>query len=250
MVKTSTKTIEIAEYEIEFSTLNIPPSKIERAMGYKDVAAPAPISAIIRETLRQAAKHTEIRAGFKILNHSSLELQDSGFAVHSVFFNTGKIIAKPLRNISTLAIFVASAGKSLDEWSRKFFAKDDPLRGYIVDTLGSEIAEHAADWIEDKIVGISKRENLGCTNRYSPGYCGWSVQEQHKLFSFLPKAFCGISLTDTALMIPLKSVSGVIGIGAGIKKRAYPCRICDEEDCFRRRENLKNEIKDNERRRA
>ncbi|MCK7538940.1 MAG: hypothetical protein MZV63_52410 [Marinilabiliales bacterium] len=46
------------------------------------------------------------------------------------------------------------------------------------------------------------------TNRFSPGYCGWDVAEQHKLFSFFKDNFCGITLTESALMNPVKSVSG------------------------------------------
>jgi len=55
------------------------------------------------------------------------------------------------------------------------------------------------------------------TNRYSPGYCGWDVTEQHKLFQLMPENYCGIKLTPSALMDPVKSISGIIGIGKMLK---------------------------------
>ena len=73
------------------------------------------------------------------------------------------------------------------------------------------------------------------TNRYSPGYCGWQVAEQHKLFQLIPDNYCGIRLTESALMDPVKSVSGIIGIGENVKINPYTCRMCDMPDCVYRK---------------
>jgi hypothetical protein len=45
------------------------------------------------------------------------------------------------------------------------------------------------------------------------------VAEQHKLFSLLPPGICGITLSDSALMHPIKSVSGITGIGKHCKQK-------------------------------
>jgi len=108
------------------------------------------------------------------------------------------------------------------------------LRAYIVDAIASETVEQVAGWLENKIADHAQERAWKITNRYSPGYCGWSVEEQHKFFSLLPDGFCGISLTPSALMIPIKSVSGVIGLGPEVNRGAYQCSICDLKDCFRR----------------
>ena len=73
------------------------------------------------------------------------------------------------------------------------------------------------------------------TNRYSPGYCGWDVAEQHKLFQLIPDNFCGVRLNESSLMNPEKSVSGIIGIGENVKYNPYTCRICDMKDCIYRK---------------
>ncbi len=81
-------------------------------------------------------------------------------------------------------------------------------------------------------------KGLHVTNRYSPGYCGWSVAEQGMLFSFLPKNFCDIRLTESSLMIPLKSVSGIIGIGKELRRKGYKCDFCDIANCLRSNKNI------------
>ena len=79
------------------------------------------------------------------------------------------------------------------------------------------------------------KEGKKITNRFSPGYCGWNVSEQHKLFSLLPGNFCGIRLTESALMDPVKSVSGIIGIGPDVRRMPYTCSLCDMKNCIYRR---------------
>ncbi len=227
-------------FSLDYSFLNITPSLLTRAMGYQNSEVPEPFPEIIDHILKQASQHTDIQTGFKILPPNLVTVEEDRFHIRNVTFHAGKIISKPLKKSTTLAIFVTTVGRLFDEWRQTFFERNDLISGYVVDTLGSEIAECAADWIEPKIIHVATNNQWGCSNRYSPGYCGWSVEEQHKLFSFLPPNFCGVSLTDTALMIPIKSVSGVIGLGPNMKRSKYPCKICDKEDCFRRRENLED----------
>jgi len=164
-----------------------------------------------------------------------LALEPTGFRLEGRWFGAERLIAKGLEGSTGLAIFTATAGQPIDDWIRGHFDRDDVVSGYLIDALGSEIAEAAADWIERRIIDAAGARGLQCTNRFSPGYCGWPVDEQQALFSFLPADFCGIALTSTSLMIPMKSVSGVVGIGPDVERKEYACRVCDDEECFRRR---------------
>ena len=58
-----------------------------------------------------------------------------------------------------------------------------------------------------------------------------------KLFPLFPSAEpCGIRLTDSSLMLPIKSVSGVIGLGDGVRKLEYTCGLCTYDKCYRRKQ--------------
>jgi len=73
---------------------------------------------------------------------------------------------------------------------------------------------------------------LHVSESFSPGYCSWDVAEQHKLFSFFPTNFCGITLSDSSLMKPVKSVSGIIGIGSDLNRKVHHCLICNDKTCM------------------
>ncbi len=76
---------------------------------------------------------------------------------------------------------------------------------------------------------------LKITNRYSPGYCNWPLKDQRPLFAFVGENPTGIALSESCLMHPIKSVSGVIGIGTKARRRAYGCVICQNKTCIYRR---------------
>jgi hypothetical protein len=119
----------------------------------------------------------------------------------------------------------------MEKWSKELLTTGEPAMGYIVDTVASVTVENVTNVLHDFIGSEMNKHGLKITNRYSPGYCNWSVSEQHLLFSLLPPNFCGIMLNDSALMTPIKSVSGIIGIGSRVKRKEYICDKCGVKDC-------------------
>ncbi|MCX6150949.1 MAG: hypothetical protein NTX22_10520 [Ignavibacteriales bacterium] len=227
---------DIFEFSFSISDIVISPSIIVRALGYKNNSVPQPVIRSIEEILTVLPGYLKIRAGFRIINSFEISEKKDSFTIDNISFNSGSIIAKQLKKSTSVAIFTATAGHLLEQWSKELLKGEDILKGYIIDAIGSEVVEGAVDLLEIKLQNVIDDKGLKSTNRYSPGYCGWKVQEQHKLFSLLPKNFCGITLTSSALMIPIKSVSGVIGLGNQVKKLDYQCSICEMESCFRRKE--------------
>jgi hypothetical protein len=220
------------EFELPADELRIERESIESWLGEKITASPE-IKLQVDEILKDLSKYTKIRCGFKVLDPSQFRVI-KGFMFYSdLTFNLEKIISTRLLKSETIAIFTATAGNGLESEARKLMSKGDLLEGYIFDSIGSETAEGAAAWIEKMIDKTAEEHGLKTTSRYSPGYCGWSVKEQHMLFSLLPESFCGILLTESALMYPIKSVSGIIGLGKEVTKEDYQCSVCDYTDCFR-----------------
>ncbi|MBU2505141.1 MAG: hypothetical protein KJ799_00185 [Bacteroidetes bacterium] len=221
--------ISIPFYEITPST-----SQVLQAMGYPPESDNLQLKDSIEERINEAKLHVSATAGFKIIAPLDFIISKNQFSIAGVEFDSKKIITSQIRKADTIAIFTASLGSAFDQWSKKV-QSENILDGYIIDTIGSETVELAADVIEEKINQVVTGEDYFCSSRFSPGYCEWSVAEQHKLFSFLPKNFCGISLTESALMNPIKSVSGIIGIGLNVKKLDYHCRICTQENCYKKK---------------
>ena len=223
----------IYQQKIEFAELKIKRNVIYRALGYGQIDPPVYIIELVENMLKEISGLVEIQGGFKII-HGCVCMGKQKMKIGEVEFNTEKIITTQLKNSEGLIIFVCTLGSGFDAWCKQFMLDDEMLKVFIADVIGSEIIESAADWLETIINKTEMLINTGFSNRYSPGYCDWNVSEQHKLFSLLPEKFCGIRLTDSSLMVPIKSVSGVIGFGASVKKTEYTCKICTMENCYMR----------------
>jgi hypothetical protein len=129
------------------------------------------------------------------------------------------------------ALYVATLGTPLAERIQELFATNDLGRGWMLDAVASSGADRLSDLLASRF-----EEELGSDGRpgarvlpYSPGYCGWTVRGQKKLFARLGPGKIGVTLNDSCLMTPIKSVSGVLVAGPGEIHRIRPdFEFCDE----------------------
>ena len=135
-----------------------------------------------------------------------------------------------------LALFAVTCGQVVcDRISNLFLANDYPL-GAALDAGASLAADRAAQVAQDQF--SATLDDKSRVLRYSPGYCGWHVSGQKALFNFLDSGAAGITLTDSCLMRPLKSVSGVIVAGRpdihGFTNDYPFCTACTGKECRER----------------
>lgn len=227
---------EVASFAPPLSELTLDRETIEHDLGYRDGNAPEPVSAAIDELLPQVASHADLHCGFRILPSDSVVIGPESVSCGPVRLGMGSVITKQLKHCTSLAVYVSTAGYGMERWSSRLMAAGDMMNGFVVDAIASELVERASVWLEKRIAESVKPQGWSLTNRYSPGYCDWPVSDQHNLFSLLPSKFCGITLTPSALMVPVKSLSGVIGVGKGVRRGAFQCSICEMKECYRRRE--------------
>jgi hypothetical protein len=218
-------------FSFSFNELAVTRSRLASLMGYDPDAIPEPFPRIIDETLSLAAGFCNIQGGFIIKDNLSFNKDSHLLSVDNVAFHLQNIVYNQVKKSEKIALFVCTAGPGISDWSKKLMAEGDLPAGYIVDIVGSEVVETAMDRAQIMLSEQMTASGLKITNRYSPGYCSWDVSEQHKLFSLLPDNFCKIQLSDSALMSPIKSVSGIIGIGENVRYNSYTCKICNSQNC-------------------
>jgi hypothetical protein len=219
------------EFRFDYEQLNL---------GFKDFDDRDLASAdeYLQENLSEIIKtgNEWIKPKLKIWTTESFEVNDTDLVIEHIQFNCGKKIAKNIRPAKIIALFVATVGNGVSEQYQKYIEESDFLKAYYADALGSISVEKAMDMAQKLFGGEFEEQGLKISNRFSPGYCDWQVNEQHKLFSLLPDKPCGISLSDSALMTPVKSVSGIIAIGEKIRYFKNSCSLCDMKNCaFRKK---------------
>ena len=128
-----------------------------------------------------------------------------------IFSGVGKNDADaPLKNIFPLAeglsLFAATLGQPVWQEISMLFKMNEFALAVMLDSTASLAVENIVSTLER---GEHLPENHA-TLGYSPGYCGWHVSAQKKLFDFLEPGQIGIKLNDSFMMTPIKSCSGVL----------------------------------------
>jgi len=149
-------------------------------------------------------------------------------------FDMGHIILGQLKGSEAYALFICTSGTEYETYQQRLKEQGDMVRIFIADALGSAIAEHCADQMERYLQESIDKLGWRHTNRFSPGYCGWHVSQQQLLFPLFNGHTLGVRLTDSSLMVPIKSVSGIIGLGPKVRKLEYTCGLCNFEKCYKK----------------
>ena len=207
---------------LTYNDLKITPADIYEQMGYHGTT---PDEATQQETLIIIDKvSTMLRPQFCFQVVSQLPP-----------FKIGRIIGRQLQGSEAYALFIATCGREYETLQQQLTREGDMVRVFIADALGSVIAEKCADRMEDMLQESIDKLGWHHTNRFSPGYCGWHVSQQQLLFAQFGGQTCGVSLNDSSLMTPIKSVSGLIGIGQHVRRLEYTCGLCDFQQCYKRK---------------
>ncbi len=147
-----------------------------------------------------------------------------------------------------LALFAVTLGTRITQEIGNRFESNDLAVAALLDEAASMATDRAAEFAERRfgeLVADAGDIGRGMTAlRYSPGYCGWHVSGQGKLFEVLRPERIGISLRERFLMAPLKSVSGVILAGPSELhefEMAYSfCADCGSRTCRARIKGLRS----------
>jgi hypothetical protein len=141
-----------------------------------------------------------------------------------------------------LLLFAVTLGAPVSERIGALFAGSGSALGVTLDAAASQATELAAVHVERIVLKEARCEGRvreeSVLLSYSPGYCGWNLTGQRALFAALHPEEIGIGLTESCLMEPLKSISGVMVIGPGeihgFDDDYAFCSSCLTKDCRRR----------------
>lgn len=125
--------------------------------------------------------------------------------------------------------FIATCGIEVEELSQKY---QDLLYRYVLDMLKESILRRTVMYLREHIQTSYSPGKLSMMN---PGSLkDWPLQEQQRLFSLFGdvKQAIGVELTESFLMYPVKSVSGIL---FPTEVTFENCQLCPRENCPGRR---------------
>lgn len=142
-----------------------------------------------------------------------------------------RVMANNLKGVEQVYAYVVTCGREVDDWSHQ---ETDPIVGLWLDMLKEMILRKA---VEPFFTQLAHTEGIKQYATMSPGSGNadiWPIGQQKKLFSLIGEVEqnTGARLTDSCLMLPTKSVSGILYPS---EKGFITCTLCTRERCPNRR---------------
>lgn len=143
-----------------------------------------------------------------------------------------RVLSVNLEQAHRVFPYLATCGPELHHWSEELKECDDMLLSFWAEAIKEAALFCASQALDDY---LKTRIHPGKTARMNPGsLADWPLEQQQVLFSLLgdTERSVGVQLTDSLLMLPNKTVSGIF----------YPteidfasCQLCPRENCPNRR---------------
>ena len=178
-------------------------------LGYSRTVSPdQDVSGLMEKAADEMAAIMKPQAVFEVFDLTvglESELSFADVSLHS------RDLSRNLAGCSKVALLAATLGPQVDALIRRH-SSTDPVYASILQATGPMYIEELVDLVNEEIKKIAASQGLKTKPRYSPGYGDVSLEVQKDFFRLLPCTRIGLTLMDTLIMAPEKSVTAFVGL--------------------------------------
>lgn len=206
-----------------------------KPLGYDDRESIQP--AIMDQIVSETDECLQMMKGAMIYASAQIGRVDGDASVGGVKLEDETLL-DALDGAEALAVGVCTVGAEIDKLIKECFDSGDYLRGMIADVVGSRAVENIADKCATHICTEARERKLSPTKHLSPGYGKWDVSGQRAVFSLIDPSPIDVTLNESCMMTPQKSVSFALPLREGESQLndKPACHECGFKNCaFRRK---------------
>ena len=219
-------------YPVYTEIFPAPPVSRTEILRYAGAREATPeLEALLEEVLSEAQELLTYKVCWQ-----KLPVSQTADGLDLTFAKTGsQKLGSHLEGCSHIVLFAATVGIGLDRRIARY-GRTSPAKALLLQAMGAERIEALCNAFSQKIKTATAPEGLHTTSRFSPGYGDLSLELQRDIFRTLNCAGrIGLTLNDSLIMSPSKSVTAIIGIGKPCRDAAAGCSGCTKRDCIHRR---------------
>jgi hypothetical protein len=179
-------------------------------LGYRRPSqVPEKTARILDEVMEHARGLLAPRAVHRLVD---VRLPEPGVTlIGGTLRSTSRSLHERLAACSRAVVFAATVGPQVEGWGHDLMERGEMTRALLADAYASAAAIALGLEVETIAARLLAPLGLTAVKRYAPGYGDWSLSDQAPLHALLDSSRIGITLTEDSLMLPAKSISGVIG---------------------------------------
>jgi hypothetical protein len=165
----------------------------------------------VEQFIQEAADIISLRGSARTVTIEKMD--ETGVVLDDGCILPSRSLARMLNGCSHAFMMGATAGQDImDAIGRA--STSDLLRAVVLDATASEMTDAALDWIVSFANQEFRRRSWKLTKkRFSAGYGDFSLENQRTIFNLIRMDVIGVSITESCILLPEKSVTAIAGIG-------------------------------------
>ena len=227
----------IGNQENIISSVTVEKSEVLRYLGYNGQEIDNDLNSKINQCIKETKNEIDTKYVYQIydikkdLNLNTVQFENTNLILKS------KDISELLRDCDKCVLMCATLGFNIEKNIRRY-SYNNLTKGIIIDACATTSIEEVCDLVQDSILDKVAKEEKSLTMRYSPGYGDLDISANRDILNVLDAhRKIGVTVTNTGIMIPRKSVVALIGItNEKIGKVKRTCENCSNRfNCEYRR---------------
>ena len=198
--------------------LSLKVSEVLRREGFRGQSKVRPeMKSLILELLAGIKKAHLLEPAIAYKIYTITEMNQTQLSLESNVVVHGPLLPSLLPKAKELAVVVGTIGPRLEKQATDYFERDEPLRGLLLDGIGSAAVDSITQEVGKFMAGEASSRGYQVSSPINPGMPGLPLTEQWQLLKMVPAREIGVRLTSSGIMVPRKSTSMVMGIGPQMK---------------------------------
>jgi hypothetical protein len=204
-----------------------------RYLGYGNHEADEKTKILLEECINELLAVSDLRS---LVREYPLVIADDGTIDGGCFKTKSKNLLRNLGGCGQVLVMAATIGPGVDRLLARYgklsVAKAVVMQAAAAALIEAYCNELCAGWRAEY-----EEKGLYLRPRFSPGYGDFPLECQEQIIGGLEAGKrIGITLTDSLLMMPSKSVTAVIGVTENREFcKIEGCEVCEKKDCAYRR---------------
>ena len=182
---------------------------------------------LLRECLAESETAVSCRVCYRVM---------TGEEATALFGTQSELVSRRLCGAEYAVAFAATVGLGVDSLILRY-TDISPTKALLMQAIGAERIESLCDAFCQEVKTGCEKKGWVARPRFSAGYGDFPIEKQKLFFELLdcPRKI-GLTLNESLLMTPTKSVTALVAIGRTDEKQTENCTACQKTDCGFRKE--------------
>ncbi len=194
--------------QINNDSIKIDKSEALRYLGYKNKEVDEETERLLNESIKELRETAELKYVYRVF---SLNKENSNISFENLINIKSKDLENLFKHCDKSAVMAATIGFEAEK-RIKYYSVTNLSKALVLDACAASCIEFLCDLAENEIKELAAKEGCNLTFRYSPGYGDVPLSHQKEILSSLnAQKLIGLSVLDSSILIPRKSVTAFIG---------------------------------------